>query len=167
MSYPEDNLKGAKGVPIKQQPNQRKGGGRKPKLVRKWVKEINISKADVQAIIKSVLFTRSFEETVAELKESTDSVSVATYAMLNAVKNAAQRGDHRPIIDLLEFGFGKADQQITVNDDRRLVDLAGLLEEKAGQSAGEKERIITELEKAANETVNETVNEPGNDSKPE
>jgi hypothetical protein len=143
MAYPEDNFKGAAGNRGKPS----RGAGRKPKLVRKWVKECNVSKTDAQNMLKQVLFTMTADE-INKLREAaSDKVSVATFSLLTAMENAAKRGDFSIIKQMFEFCYGRDDQTITVKDDSRLVDLKNLLLDKAGQSPEEKDKIIAELDK--------------------
>jgi hypothetical protein len=143
MAYPEDNFKGAKGNAGK--PST--GAGRKPKLVKKWVKECNISRVDAQNMLKQVLFSLTLKEINELRKTELDDVSAATFSLLTAMENAAKKGDFSVIKQMLEFCYGKDDQTVTVKDDSRLVDLKNLLLDKAGQSPEEKDRIIAELDK--------------------
>jgi hypothetical protein len=137
------------GVPITEQPNRGKGAGRKPKLVRRWIKDCNIEKADARNILKNILTGY----TLAELKElektESDRESVLTFTLIRQAVAAAKKRDFSVTREMLEFVYGKAEQPVSVRDDGRFVDLRNLLLERAGESPEEKDRIIGELERAA------------------
>ncbi|MDR2094300.1 MAG: hypothetical protein LBP76_02130 [Treponema sp.] len=135
-----------KAVPITRQRNQGKGAGRKPKLVRKWVKECNLSKKDAQEMLKSLLANYTLGE-LEGLKDSEgDRVSVLTFSLMGQVIEAARKNDFSLTRQMLEFLFGKDDQPVSLRDDTRMVDLKNLLLERAGESPEERERIIAGLE---------------------
>jgi hypothetical protein len=111
MGYPEDNFHGATGGRGKGGP----GGGRKPKLVKAWLKECNIERADAVAILKNLLFDRTVDEMNALLENEKDTVSVATYALIKAAINAAKKGNYQVIAQMFEFIYGKNLQRVDIS----------------------------------------------------
>jgi hypothetical protein len=144
MSMPK-NLEG-KAVSIMNQPNRGKGAGRKPKLVKSWIKEINVSKQDAQNMLKQVLFNNTLANLEALSESESDKVSSATLVLIRAAVGAAKKADFSVMKQMLEFLYGKDEQQVSVQDDKRVIDLKNLLLEQAGKSAEEREKIIGELE---------------------
>jgi hypothetical protein len=136
-----------KAVNIMDQPNRGKGAGRKPKLIRKWIKDCNVSKGDAQAILKNLLVNYTLTGLEKLKKSERDQVSVLTFTLLEEVIRGAKKGDFSITRDMLEFLFGKEEQTINVHDGR-LVDLKNLLVERSEKSPEERERIIAELERA-------------------
>jgi hypothetical protein len=144
MGYPEDNFNGAIGN--RGRPSGK--GGRKPKLIKKWLKEINVEKKDAQMMLANILFGKTLEELDQLRKSEYDQVSAATFALIGAAITASKKSDFSIIGSMFAFLFGKDAQPISIQDDDRLVDLKNLLLERAKESPEERERIIAELEKA-------------------
>jgi hypothetical protein len=140
-----------KAVPINKQPNWGKGAGRKPKLVRRWIKECGLGKEDARNILKNIL-TGYTVRGLEELRDTEkDRESVLTFTLVEEVLSAARKGDFSVTREMLEFIYGKAEQTVSVREDGRLVDLKNLLLERADESPEERERIIGELERVTGE----------------
>jgi hypothetical protein len=137
-----------KAVSIMNQPNRGKGAGRKPKLVKKWIKQTNLSKKDAQAILLYFLSHYTITELDQLVKSECDQQSVLTFSFMKEIIVAGKKGDFSVTKQMLEFIWGKDEQPIHVRDDARLVDLRNLLLEQAEASPEERERIIAELERA-------------------
>ena len=137
-----------KAVSIMNQPNRGKGAGRKPRLVNKWIKEINMEKKDARNMLLNLLTGYTAAELTEMSKSESDQVSALTFALIRQTMAAVMKNDFSLTKEMLEFIWGKDEQTIRVKDDTRLVDLKNLLLEQAEASPEERERIIAELEKA-------------------
>jgi hypothetical protein len=111
MAYPEDNFKGARGF---LDTGKRGPGGRKPKLLNKWLKECNVERADAVKLLKSVLFTMTVEDLDQLIADKKDRVCVATYVLAKAAVEASKKGNYGTIRDMLEFLYGKNTQTLEV-----------------------------------------------------
>lgn len=112
MAYPEDNFHGARGFLTT---GKRGPGGRKPKLIKAWIKTCNVNRDDAANLLKSVLFEKTLPELVKIIETEGDTISVATYALVTAMIGSAKKGDYRTIREMLEFLYGKVPQQIEVS----------------------------------------------------
>jgi hypothetical protein len=112
MGYPEDNFKGAKGF---LDTGKRYRGGRKPKLIKAWLKECPVERHDAEAMLKGVLFGYTLEGLEKVLAGETDNISVATRILINAAVNAAKKGRFDVMQDMLEFIYGKPSQRVEVS----------------------------------------------------
>jgi len=140
-----DNFVG-KAVPIQNQTISRRSGGRKPKILKKWIKECNIEKKEAQDILKNLLVLYTPEEINQKLKSEYSELPALAYMFLNNIAGAIIRQDTRMTKEILDFAFG-GDPQITVTNNTQLVDLKTLILKQAQESPEERERIIKELEK--------------------
>jgi hypothetical protein len=136
-----------KAVPITQQPNRGKGAGRKPKLVRKWIKATNLSKEDAKEMLLNMLANYTPEQLSDMRKSEWGSISALTYIFLGNIMAAIQKNDFSQSKDLLEFIFGGEAQVNITNNNTQMVDLRAIIMEKVNSSPDERERIIGELEK--------------------
>jgi hypothetical protein len=138
-----------KAVHINLQPNQRKGNGRKPKLIRKWIKECNVEKNDARLMMNSLLHAYTVGGLKILKKTENDKVAAATYTMISSIINAAKKGDIKPLLEMYEFIFGKDEQKISVTSHSpEYVQLKDALLKNALKDGG-REAVIEELEKAA------------------
>jgi hypothetical protein len=145
MAMPK-NLQG-KAVPISKQSNRGKGCGRKPNLVKKIAKEANISKADAQKLLLEILHYRP-DQINSMVKSEFDQVSILRYSFLMAAQTAMKKGDFTTIKQMLDFIFGSdVKPLINITNNTQMVDLKTLILQQASTSPGERERIISELEK--------------------
>jgi len=136
-----------KAVPINRQPNQRKGGGRKPKLPKKWLKPTGIGKKDAQTLLQNLFTGKTLAELDDLLKSEYDQVSAMTFAFISGAIAAARKGDFRTTKEIAEFIWGKDDPPQTITQNTQIVDLKVLLLNQANASQEERERIIAELER--------------------
>jgi hypothetical protein len=144
MAMPEQ-LKG-KAVPISKQPNRGKGAGRKPKLIRKWIKECNVSKDDARRMLKNLLYTFTLKDLNQLQKTEYDSVCSAEYGMITSIVKSAKRGDLKLFFEMYDFMFGKEEQKISVTArSAEYVELKDAILENAVKNRDE---LIGELEKA-------------------
>ena len=135
-----------KAVSIMNQPNRGKGCGRKPKLIRKWVKATNLSKADAQNILLDLLTSYTPAQLNEMRKSEYDSISALTYIFIGNAMAAMQKNDFTLAKQLLEFIYG-SEPQVSITQNTQLVDLKTLIIQKANSSPEERERLISELEK--------------------
>jgi hypothetical protein len=136
-----------KAVSIMDQPNRGKGAGRKPKLVKKWIKECNLSKKDAQNMLLGLLTGYTLTGLQEMNKSEGDKVSVLTYAFMRQVIAATVKNDFTILKQMLEFIYGKDEQAIKIQEDTRIVDLKMLLIKRCEESPEEMDRIIDGLEK--------------------
>jgi hypothetical protein len=136
-----------KAVNIMNQPNRGRGAGRKPKLVRKWIKACNVNKDDARNMLLSLLTGYTLAGLQELNKTETDKVSVLTYAFIRQAIAATVKNDFSIMNQMLEFIYGKNEQPIKIQQDTRIVDLKVLLTKRCEESPEEMERIIDGLEK--------------------
>ncbi|MDR0586186.1 MAG: hypothetical protein LBG26_03000 [Treponema sp.] len=141
-----------KAVSIMNQPNRGKGAGRKPRLVRKWIKACNIEKEDARNMLLNLLGGHTMAELKELEKSEYDQVSVLTYGFIRQAIAAVGKNDFSVFRQMLEFIYGKDEQPIRIKDDAGLVDLKDLLIERCEESPEERERIIAGLEKITGNT---------------
>ena len=134
-----------KAVSIMKQPNRGKGSGRKPKIVRKLVKEANLSKADAQAILSDLL-ARTPEQINNQIKTEYSEMSALSYGFLMAIKEAYKKGNFTVIKQMMDFLWGSEQPQPDITQNNVLVDMRTVILQRASKPK-ERERIIGELEK--------------------
>jgi hypothetical protein len=127
MGYPEDNFKGAKGGQVG--PGQAiKGAGRKPKLLKRALKGINVDRQDVVNIILNTLATNTASEirnrrsALGEIFKGAGVDGVNEDSALQAwfdaiIDKGISRGDHQGLVDLLEISFGRPNQPVEHSGD--------------------------------------------------
>jgi hypothetical protein len=135
-----------KAVPITKQPNQRKGGGRKPKLIKKWIKASNLSKKDAQAVLLDFLTSYTPEQINNMVKSEYSEMSLLAYLFMLNVNDAIKKNDFSKTREMLDFIFG-GEPQVKVTNNTQMVDLKAVILAQAGESPEERGRIIGELEK--------------------
>jgi hypothetical protein len=135
-----------KAVHITKQPNQRKGNGRKPKLIKKWIKASNLSKKDAQAVLLDFLTSYTPEQINGMAKSEFSEMSSLAYLFLLNVNEAIKRKDFSTTREMLDFIFG-GEPQVKVTNNTQIVDLKAVILAQAGESPEERGRIIGELEK--------------------
>ena len=134
-----------KAVSIMKQPNRGKGGGRKPKIVRKLVKEANLSKADAQAILLDLL-AQPPEQINNQIKTEYSEISALAYGFLMSIKEAYKKGNFTVIKQMMDFLWGSEQPQVNITQNNQLVDLRTVILQRSDKPK-ERERIIGELEK--------------------
>jgi len=138
------NLEG-KAVSIMNQPNRGKGAGRKPKVLKNWIKQCNLDKQDAREILKNLLLLPP-EQINQRIKTDYSSLPALVYIFLTNVAEAIKKQDIRITKELMEFAYG-TEPLVQVNNNTQLVDLKALIINQAKSSPEEGERIIAELEK--------------------
>jgi len=136
-----------KAVNIMNQPNRGKGGGRKPKLPKKWLKETNMSKKDAQMLLQNLFAGKTLAELDDLLKSEYDQVSALTFAFLSGAIQAARKGDFRLTKEIIDFMWGKEETPQATTQNTQLVDLKVLIVNQANASQEDREQIIAELER--------------------
>jgi hypothetical protein len=134
-----------KAVNIMDQPNRGKGAGRKPKLVKKWIKDCNVSKDDARNMLLGILTSYTLTQLQEMNKSEADQVSILTYAFMRQAIAATVKNDFSIMKDMLEFIYGKDEQTIKIQEDTRIVDLKMLLIKRCEESPEEMERLIDGL----------------------
>jgi hypothetical protein len=134
-----------KAVSIMKQPNRGKGGGRKPKIVKKWVKEANLSKADAQAILLKLL-AEPPAQINEKIKTEYNDMSALSYGFLMSIKEAYKKGNFTVIKQMMDFLWGSEQPQTSITQNQILVDLRTVILQRSTKPK-ERERIIGELEK--------------------
>jgi hypothetical protein len=135
-----------KAVSIMNQPNRGKGGGRKPKLPKKWLKPCKLSKKDAQIILQNLFEGNTLAQLDDLMKSEYDQVSAMTYAFITGAIAAARKGDFRTTKEIVEFIWGKDDTPPAAAQNTQIVDLKVLILNQANASPEERERIIEQLE---------------------
>ena len=137
-----------KAVSIMKQPNRGRGGGRKPKLPKKWLKPCNISKQDAQLLLQNLFAGNTLAQLDDLIKSEYDRVSAMTFAFISGAVAAARKGDFRTAKEICEFIWGKDEPPPTpAITNNNIVDLKVLILNQAKTSPEERERLIAELER--------------------
>jgi hypothetical protein len=101
-----ENFKGAIGNRGKPAKNQ----GRKPKIIRPWIKECNLTRSDAQAILKNLLML-TFNELQAMQKDTDKLASISSILLSTAIKSH-NRGDPKEVHEIFDLAFGKETQKV-------------------------------------------------------
>ena len=134
-----------KAVSIMKQPNRGKGSGRKPKIVRKLVKEANLSKADAQAILSDLL-AHTPEQINNQIKTEYSEISALAYGFLVSIREVYKKGNFTVIKQMMDFLWGSEQPQVNITQNNQLVDLRTVILQRSDKPK-ERERIIGGLEK--------------------
>jgi hypothetical protein len=138
-----------KAVPISEQPNRGKGAGRKPKLVKKWVKECGMSREDARQMLNGLLHSYTLKDLNQLQKTEYAGISAATYIMIASIVRSGRKGDFSQLNEMYDFIFGKDEQKISVTAcSPEYAELKDALLEAAANGA-ELEETIKTLAKAA------------------
>jgi len=135
-----------KAVPIQNQKISKRSGGRKPKILKQWIKECKVGKKNAQDILKNLLILYTADEIDQQLNILRSEVPALAYMFLNNIAGAINKQDTRMTKEILDFAFG-GDLQIAITNNTQLVDLKAIIMERAKESPEERERIIAELER--------------------
>lgn len=100
--------------------NPPKKPGRKPSILKKWVKDFDLSKSDVNAMFKNFLFAKTTEEFEELLKNEKElkKLPAAIGLQLNILKNAARNGNGKYFEFIFNMLFGKPVQQLNISEQR-------------------------------------------------
>jgi hypothetical protein len=97
--------------------NRPKKPGRKPSKLKKWIKDYELSKDDVNAVFINFLFDRDIGEIeeIINNKELRDNLPAAIAFQLQILINQSKKGDGRHLENILYMLFGRPVQQIDLS----------------------------------------------------
>jgi hypothetical protein len=107
--------------------------GRKPSKLKKWIKDYDLSKSDVDAMLINFLFDKDIGEieAIVNNKKLRDKLPAAIAFQLQILINQAKKGDGRHIENIFYMLHGRPVQQIDLSkkndeipddpDERRLL----------------------------------------------
>lgn len=93
--------------------NHPRNGGRKPSLLKKYIKETNISREDVGLMIKSVLFAKSYEELKLLLSDPYQPMIIRLF--IKAYLNDFNNGGLVNFSVLMDRAFGAPKQDVNIS----------------------------------------------------
>ena len=101
--------------------NQPPNAGRKPSRLKKFIKDFDVSKDDIDAIIKNLVFNLSYDE-LKKLYKSLDenghsNLSAGLAALVSGILHDVKRGDVRVVSLLLDRVYGKSAEMLSPNKD--------------------------------------------------
>jgi hypothetical protein len=121
--------------------------GRKPSKLKKWIKDYELSKNDVNAVFTNFLFDKSISE-IEEIindKKLWDKLPAGIGFQLQILSNQAKKGDGRHLENILYMLFGRPVQSMDITTSSDLEIISMTLEER-------RNRIKELLEKTKNES---------------
>jgi hypothetical protein len=94
--------------------NRPKNPGRKPSKLKKWIKDYELSKDDVDAVFTNFLFDKDIGEIekIINDKKLRDKLPAAIAFQIQILINQAKKGDGRHLENILYMLFGRPVQQI-------------------------------------------------------
>jgi hypothetical protein len=97
--------------------NPPKNPGRKPSILKKWMKDYKLSKSDFDYLVTNFLFAKNIGEIekLINTKELRDKLPAAIYFQLQILVNQAKKGDGRHIENMFYMLFGRPVQPIDLN----------------------------------------------------
>ena len=87
--------------------------GRKPSQLKKFIKDNNVNREDVALMIKSVLFSKSYDELVDILQDNKQPMIIRLF--IKSYLNDFKKGSLINLQYLLDRAFGNPKQEIEVN----------------------------------------------------
>jgi len=110
------NLEKGKMFSSSYQPKKR---GRKPSIIKKYIKQYDLSKTDVDAVIQTILFNRTVDELNKISSDPKEGGMLPAFVgfILNLIQKSVDKGDPRAISYLLDriYGKPKEDLDLAVN----------------------------------------------------
>ena len=102
--------------------NPPKKPGRKPSQLKKWIKEWDVSKDDVDAMFKNFLFAKTAGEVKAILddKEELAKLPLAIAIQLSVLTNAAKKGDGKYLEYIYNTLYGKPKETVDLKGGLQL-----------------------------------------------
>jgi len=91
--------------------------GRKPSKLKKWIKELDLSKTDVNAVFKNFLYGKSNAE-IEDLindKEKRDKLPFGLSLHLTVLINQAKKGDGKHLETIHYMLYGKPKESVEVS----------------------------------------------------
>jgi hypothetical protein len=95
--------------------NRPKNPGRKPSKLRKYIKETNVSREDVSAMIKNVVFAKSEQDLKKILTDPTQPMVIRLF--IKAFLNDFKKGGLVNLEVLMNRAFGSPKQEIDLNGE--------------------------------------------------
>ncbi|MDR2494671.1 MAG: hypothetical protein LBD24_05545 [Spirochaetaceae bacterium] len=129
--------------------NQPENRGRKPSLLKKWIKEYDIPISDVRAVMTNLMFAYTLKE-IKEIADREEGMPVGISVMAKGLAADIESGNPKNLEKMLDRSFGKTAPEKTV-EARGMSEEAGsrmavlLREETAAADGGnvpEPPRII-------------------------
>lgn len=101
----EKNLENGKATRFSStnQPSKR---GRKPSILKKWIKEYDIPLRDVQAVMTNLMFAYTLSE-IKEIAEKEEGLPVGISVMVKGLAADIQNGGIKTFDKMLDRSFGK------------------------------------------------------------
>ncbi len=93
--------------------NPPKNPGRKPSQLKKFIKDNNINREDVALMIKSVLFSKSYDELAEILQDSKQPMIIRLF--IKSYLNDFKKGSLINLSYMLDRAFGNPKQEINVS----------------------------------------------------
>lgn len=123
--------------------NRPKNPGRKPSRIKKWIKDYDLSKSDVDALFINFLFAKSVGEIEEMLldKECKAKLPAGIGFQLQILVNQAKKGDGRHLENILYMLFGRPVQGFDIKTSGNM--------EVVTMTREEKQKRIEELLKEA------------------
>lgn len=106
----EKSLRNLKPFTSERQPAKR---GRKPSVLKKYIKDNDINREDVALMIKNVLFSKSYDELVDILQDNKQPMIIRLF--IKSYLNDFKKGSLINLQYLLDRAFGNPKQEIEVN----------------------------------------------------
>lgn len=106
----EKSLQNLKPFTSERQPAKR---GRKPSVLKKYIKDNDINREDVALMIKNVLFSKSYDELVDILQDNKQPMIIRLF--IKSYLNDFKKGSLINLQYLLDRAFGNPKQEIEVN----------------------------------------------------
>ena len=106
----EKSLQNLKPFTSERQPAKR---GRKPSVLKKYIKDNDINREDVALMIKNVLFSKSYDELVDILQDNKQPMIIRLF--IKSYLNDFKKGSLINLQYLLDRAFGNPKQEIEVS----------------------------------------------------
>lgn len=106
----EKSLQNLKPFTSERQPTKR---GRKPSVLKKYIKDNDINREDVALMIKNVLFSKSYDELVDILQDNKQPMIIRLF--IKSYLNDFKKGSLINLQYLLDRAFGNPKQEIEVS----------------------------------------------------
>ena len=98
--------------------------GRKPSRLKKFIKDFDVTKSDIDALVKNILFNYSFDD-LRKLYKSLDeheqsSMSAGVAALVSGILHDVKRGDIKATNSLLDRVYGKPKESMDISGGLQL-----------------------------------------------
>ena len=121
--------------------NQPENKGRKPSILKQYIKKYNVSKDDINAMIECILFDHTFGQ-IEDIKDDKDKMRelpLFMYYLINTLNKAAGKGDIKWLDSILDRKSGKQSgiAEIHIISDEAKERLEMIFQEKTEQDNSE------------------------------